>query len=229
MGKPNIILLHGALGSVQQLQPLAEILSVPYHVHMFNFQGHGTEPSGAFGIEAFSEQLAVFIRTNGLSNVPIFGYSMGGYVALNYFIQHPENTAKLVTLGTKFAWTLESAQKEVAFLNPSFLEEKVPAYATKLQQLHSGIGWKNLLQKTADMMLSLGKNPLLTANNLAAVNNEVLVCVGGADKMVSNQESEAYSSYLKNGFLRVLPSVEHPIEKAPLATISQMLQDQFFI
>lgn len=40
----HLILLHGALGSKDQLQPLATALERHFQVHIFNFSGHGGRP-----------------------------------------------------------------------------------------------------------------------------------------------------------------------------------------
>jgi len=79
-----IILLHGALGSANQLQPLAEALESNFEVHTFNFSGHGGRPFGnkQFSISLFSEQINEYMQVSGISRAPVFGYSMGGYAAM---------------------------------------------------------------------------------------------------------------------------------------------------
>ena len=53
----NLLLLHGALGSKDQLQPLMERLSGAWKIHAFNFAGHGGEPlPEQFSIEYFAKQ-----------------------------------------------------------------------------------------------------------------------------------------------------------------------------
>jgi esterase/lipase len=39
----DILLLHGAIGAKDQLQPLADALKDRYIVHTLNFSGHGGE------------------------------------------------------------------------------------------------------------------------------------------------------------------------------------------
>lgn len=38
-----LLLLHGAIGATDQLEPLAAELNSYYDVHMLNFPGHGEE------------------------------------------------------------------------------------------------------------------------------------------------------------------------------------------
>ena len=53
-GMKNIVLLHGAIGAKDQLQPLADLLKNDFIVHVFNFSGHGGKPFAEehFSIEA---------------------------------------------------------------------------------------------------------------------------------------------------------------------------------
>lgn len=86
---------------------------------------------------------------------------MGGYVALWLAHQHPERVRKIVTLGTKFDWSPESARLEVKKLDAEKILEKVPAFALILETRHAPNDWKQLLSRTSTMMLALGSDPLL--------------------------------------------------------------------
>jgi pimeloyl-ACP methyl ester carboxylesterase len=216
-----LLLLPGALGAASQLEPLAKELK-PYFeaVYPLNFAGHGgkgqlTETS-AFGIEAFAEEVLQWMAQEQISQAHFFGYSMGGYVALWLALNHPQRVSSILTLGTKFAWTAESAAKEVRMLDPEKIAEKVPAFARELEDRHAPNDWKLLLSRTAGMMLNLGNNPLLQHGQLAALELPVRVCVGDRDNMVTLDETAAAYRSLKNSTLAVLPATPHPIEKADL-------------
>jgi pimeloyl-ACP methyl ester carboxylesterase len=123
-----MLLLHGALGAKSQFEPLLSLLPAPVPVHSFNLAGHGGEPfpQGAFSIEDFAQQLLEWLDAQGLPTVRVFGYSMGGYVALEAARQHPARFSKIFTLATKFDWTPETARQETAKLNPEVIAQKVP-------------------------------------------------------------------------------------------------------
>ena len=109
--KPNLILLHGALGCADELATLKAILSEQFNIHSFDFDGHGTNTSNLdFSIDLFSENLNCFIEEHDLAPCHVFGYSMGGYVALKLASTDPEKIGKIVTLGTKFDWTPETGR-----------------------------------------------------------------------------------------------------------------------
>ncbi|MBK8706376.1 MAG: hypothetical protein IPN33_24315 [Saprospiraceae bacterium] len=54
----SLILLHGAIGSKDQLAALKNLLSSHYEVYDLNFSGHGSKPvDGNFSIPAFAEEV----------------------------------------------------------------------------------------------------------------------------------------------------------------------------
>ena len=132
----NIILLHGAIGAKDQLEPLAvELKQQGYNVFMLNFSGHGQIPFQIhFSIEQFALELEQFIEANNLQRPTVFGYSMGGYVALYLAKQQPNILGNIIILGTKFEWSPAIAQKEVKMLDSKTIMEKVPKFAEALQK-----------------------------------------------------------------------------------------------
>ena len=65
--KPNLLLLHGALGSSQQLAELKSLLSDNYSVHSINFEGHGGLPSSTeFSIDLFVKNTLDYLRENSI-------------------------------------------------------------------------------------------------------------------------------------------------------------------
>src|SRR5687768_6245802 len=101
----QLLLLHGAIGSSEQLKPLADNLSKDFHVHLFDFPGHGGKPLPAgFSIQFFAESVVEYLNKNNLLKVSVFGYSMGGYVAMYLAKHYPLLIDHVITLATKFEW-----------------------------------------------------------------------------------------------------------------------------
>lgn len=225
-----ILLLHGALGSATQLSALKENLKKGgAQVYTLNFSSHGGLPSSArgFGIEVFADEVLDFLNRHTLQRVHIFGYSMGGYVALWLAHHHPEKVRSIVTLGTKFDWTVGAAEKEVKKLNPEKIAEKVPDFAKVLEERHHPEDWKMLMNKTANMMIDLGMHPLLVPAILKSIKTKTLICLGDTDDMVDRSYSEEVARFLSNADFRLLPQTPHLLERTDLHRLTTILTTFF--
>lgn len=225
----NLIILHGALGAQSQFEQLAAALSDNFKIYTLDFDGHGTK-SGMetnFSIERFAQNLHDFMQENQLHKPLIFGYSMGGYVALKLESQHPGSLEKLVTLGTKFDWNPESAEKESKMLNPGKIEEKVPAFAAYLESLHGANEWKTVLHRTAAMMLELGNNPALKPEDLRQIEIPVTLLRGSKDNMVTAEETQHVRELLIHAAYHELANWQHPINLVPSKELAQELLSSY--
>lgn len=221
----HLILLHGALGSKDQLQPLATALEHHFQVHTFNFSGHGGRlfPDKNFSIPLFSEQIDEYMQETGISQAAVFGYSMGGYAAMHLARQFPPKVTRLITLATKFHWDEKTTAREVKMLDGKTIQEKVPAFAAQLQQRHAPNDWLVLLEKTSQLLTDLGKQNTLQLEDYATITTPCLVLLGDRDKMVTLDETMAVYKQLPNAQCGVLPGTPHAFEQAPLALLAQLI------
>jgi pimeloyl-ACP methyl ester carboxylesterase len=222
----DLVLLHGALGARTQLDPLAEALQPAFHIHQLDFEGHGNAaPRGrTFRVQHFGENVIDLIDSLGLERVRLFGYSMGGYVAVHLAMTRPDRIDRVATLGTKFRWDPATAARDVARLNPDTIRAKVPRFADTLAARHDGAGgWERVLADTADLLRELGDNPLLTDATLAAITQPVRVIVGDQDTTVSVEESTTIARTLAAGSLTVLPDTPHPVEQVKVDVLARVL------
>lgn len=131
----NFLLLHGALGNKNQFLALEQFLQPHFKVYALNFSGHGGSVfDGEFSMDTFEKDVLRFMKNNSIEKTHIFGYSMGGYVALKLTLDFPEKIQKIMTLGTKINWNPEAAAKEIKMLDPKKIAEKVPAFAENLKK-----------------------------------------------------------------------------------------------
>jgi pimeloyl-ACP methyl ester carboxylesterase len=221
----SILLIHGALGAGPQLVPLQAALGDECPSEVIELEGHGNTPSSEskFEMPRFVAQLRRHIEQQE-APASIFGYSMGGYVALLLAAESPELVSRVTTLATKFDWTPDGAMKETARLNPAKIREKVPAFAAQLEERHRGAGgWEAVLSKTAAMMTGLGDKPLVDAEVLSRIAQPVRLLIGSKDNVVSVDETAAAARHLVNGEHVVLEGVPHPIEQVPLDLLAQQI------
>lgn len=224
-----LLLLHGALGAESQFKPLLPLLPANLPVYSFNLSGLGglPLPEGPFRIAHFVEQLLTWLDEQPFKKVRVFGYSMGGYVALEAARQKPERFSGIFTLATKFSWSPEIAAHEVSRLNPEIISLKVPVFAQALQQRHAPQDWQEVMRRTAQMMLELGENPILTPEKLAKIAVPVTIAVGDQDQMVTVAESRNAAKTIPGAGFEILPNTRHPLEQLDWPRLATSLQDFF--
>lgn len=225
----NLIILHGALGAKCQFEQLIPQLTNHFKVYTLDFSGHGTKSGDEmdFSIEQFAKDLKEFMIENELQKPLVFGYSMGGYVALKLESMEPNSFEKIVTLGTKFNWNPESAEKEARMLNAEKIEEKVPAFGAYLKSLHGENAWKIVLPKTAKMMLELGNKPALSPDDFQQIQLPVLLLRGEKDAMVTEAETTIARYLLANGSYQEVAEWQHPINLVPSDQLVQQLLSSY--
>lgn len=210
----TILLLHGAIGATDQLSQLQEELADSFSVLMLNFSGHGGSPytTEVFSIEFFATEVIAFLDKQKISSIHIFGYSMGGYVAMYLAKHHSERVNKIITLATKFNWDETIALNETKMLNADKIEAKLPDFAAALQKRHAPNDWKIVLQKTAAMLVEMGNDNPLKPEDYPGIQHQVLLMLGDRDKMVTLDETVDVYKNLPTAQLAVLPNTAHPIE-----------------
>lgn len=224
--KQAIILLHGGLGSISQMEPIAQKLSSFFDVYPLNFSGHGGKPfSESFSIQEFSTELQDLISSLPETQKPVtvLGYSMGGYVAAFTALQFPELFSRLITLATKWEWDETTAQKECNQLDAAKIEAKVPMFAIDLEKRHSPNDWKILVSKSADLINRLGKQPAIDPDSLNLLQIPVLFISGDKDKTVPAEETTRIFRKSPNASMAILPFTSHPFEKVDTDLLVQYI------
>lgn len=97
-GNP-LIILHGLFGSLDNWQTLAKSFSQHFKVYIVDQRNHGKSPhSTIFDYPTLANDLTNFIQQNQLTNSYIIGHSMGGKVAMQFALEHPEKLSKLIVV-----------------------------------------------------------------------------------------------------------------------------------
>jgi pimeloyl-ACP methyl ester carboxylesterase len=223
-----VILIHGALGSGSQVAPLHALLSGNRDAHVLELEGHGDTPSHSsrYSIDGFAQNVKEFMAARDIARAVLFGYSMGGYLALYVAAVLPELVASVVTLGTKFAWTPDIAARETSRLDPATIRAKVPKFAEQLERRHAGAGgWEVVLAKTATLMRELGARPTVDSALLARIQQPVRLIVGDRDSVVTIDETLAAVRGMACAEFGVLPNTPHPLEQVRLPFLASILKD----
>jgi pimeloyl-ACP methyl ester carboxylesterase len=96
-GRP-MILLHGGLGSGEMFGPILPTLAERHQVIAVDLQGHGrtADIDRPLDVRLMADDVGALIEHLGLVKPDVVGYSLGGGVALQTAIRHPESVGRLV-------------------------------------------------------------------------------------------------------------------------------------
>ncbi len=218
----NLLLLHGALGSARQLKPLQERMGGI----AIDLTGHGDReiPLGVLTFDHFIADIDRAFAEQKWKSAHLFGYSMGGYVALLYAAKYPERVESVATVGTKLLWTEEGLQKELRKLDPDMMEAKVPAFANALAEVHGRDRWRDVVKAIAKSMSELAAAPLLTREVCSRIECQVLLCVGDGDTTAVPHDTRIFASGLKRANVEVLRNTRHPFEEVDMNVLEKLLE-----
>ena len=223
----NLIMLHGAIGNAQQLFPLKDRLKSDFDVHVLEFDGHGAKARSSaeapFSVEGFVHELEAYIISIG-TPVHLFGYSMGGFIALLTSTRVGPAIASITTLGTKLLWNAREAEKEVKQLDPIKIKEKVPAFFHALEQRH-GKYWIDVLDRTSNFLKELGENNPIIKEYMSRIHCPVQLLLGDKDEMVTEEETMEVVNWISGAEFKILPDTPHPIEKVSTDFLAHIIKD----
>ncbi len=151
-GEP-LILLHGGVGGIEMFGPNLPELAKTRRVIAVDLQAHGrtADIDRPLRFELMAEDLAALLKHLGIETADIIGYSLGGGVALQTAIRHPEVVRKLVIVSAAFkreGWYPE-VLASMAQMGPAAAEgmKQSPLY-----NLYPGVDWARLFTKLGDLL-----------------------------------------------------------------------------
>jgi esterase len=94
---PPLFMLHGLLGSMDNWRGQAQKLSSHFNVITPDLRNHGHSPHLAgMRYKDMAEDVLALADDLGISSFDLLGHSMGGKVAMNLALNHPERLNKLI-------------------------------------------------------------------------------------------------------------------------------------
>lgn len=237
-----LVLIHGTSSSLNTWDSLTNLLSANsiknkriIRMDMPGFGLTGPSPENAYSYAYFSMFLDSFLNKLQVKSCILAGNSLGGGIAWNYTLAHPEKVKKLIlidasgyprknekgSIGFKIASipvvnnlllfitpkALVKKSLETVFFDKSFITE---ATITRYHDLLLSEGNRRAT-------LSLFQHPL--QQNTAAIiniNTPTLILWGEQDQLISVANAYQFKKDIKGSILEVYKGVGHiPMEEAP--------------
>jgi pimeloyl-ACP methyl ester carboxylesterase len=179
-GRP-LVLLHGAYMTVDAMGPILPGLAETRRVIVPEMQGHGrtADIDRPIAYEGMADDVAALIRHLGIDEADIFGFSMGGGVALQLAIRHPGSVRRLVAASASF--TSDGAQPELNEMVPGITPESFagsPIEEAYLKVAPNPEDFPQLVEK----LKRLDTTPFAwPAEDVRGIEAPTMVVVGDAD------------------------------------------------
>lgn len=113
---PDVMLVHGlGLSSMKTWTYQIPALARKYRVHAYDVRGFGESdnPLGKYSVQQHAYDLYELLKTLKLERVILVGFSMGGWISLQFVLDHPEMVRGLVLSCTTSGLRPEGARKFV--------------------------------------------------------------------------------------------------------------------
>ncbi len=103
-GGVPVVLLHGAYMSTGAMQPLLSDLAKSRQIIAVDLQGHGrtADVDRPLQYEQMADDVAALMEHLGVSQADVAGYRMGGSIALQVAMRHPDRVRKVVAASGQY-------------------------------------------------------------------------------------------------------------------------------
>jgi len=217
-GQP-LVVLPGSFWTIEAMGELVPQLATTRRVIAVELQGHGhtADIDRPLSFESMADDIAALITSLGLEQADLFGYSLGGGVALQTAIRHPEVVRKLALASTAFkrdGWYPEDLAAMSAISAEAFAG--TPIHDAYLRTSPKPDAWPTVVAKVRQLVTS---DYDWTAG-VAALKTPTLILVGDADGLRLAHEVEFFGllgggqadgdlAGLPRASLAVLPATTH--------------------
>lgn len=124
-----LVLLHGLSDSSALWAPLMPEFSRHYRTIAMDLRGHGysDKPDMPYSIRLFSEDLLGFLQELEIPQAHLLGLSMGGAMAQQFALDHPERVCSLILLST-FSYCDPDVQNTLRGIRERVVNGGLPAF-----------------------------------------------------------------------------------------------------
>ena len=94
---PPLIILHGLFGMLDNWRTIARMLEGKYQCILMDLRNHGRSPHDhEMNYQVMSADLLAWMEEKSLDHAFVMGHSMGGKVAMQFALTHPDKVDKLI-------------------------------------------------------------------------------------------------------------------------------------
>jgi pimeloyl-ACP methyl ester carboxylesterase len=205
-----LVVLHGAHMNLQTMGRIIPLLAKTHRVYALELQGHGrtTDIDRPITYQNLADDVAAFMQALGLEKADVFGYSMGGTVALQLAIRHRAKVDRLIVASVSY----DEAGWQPAFkaLVPQMTREMFAPFENEWRKLApNSEGYAAFIDK----MIALEHEPMSWGKDIGSMKTPALIISGDADT-ATLEHTVAMFRFLGGG---VMGDMGQPLPAARLA------------
>lgn len=239
---PVLVLLHGSNASLHTWEPWVARLGSKYRIISLDQIGHGLtgpNPTGQYDAAAFVGTLDVLLNKLGVTRFTLAGNSMGGWVAWEYALVHPDKVTHLVLIDAGGAAVSRSPPPALAFriaqsplfapvvpyITPRFMvanayfnsvEKKAVVTDEAVTRTWELLRYPGNRAATIIRQQAFPKRPPATPAQMARLTMPTLILWGGNDTTLPPAGAEWFAAKIPGSTKIVYPGVGHlPMEETP--------------
>lgn len=238
---PVVVLIHGVGDQASVWSKSIAPLSAKHRVIALDLIGfgHSDKPLLDYRVDTFVDFLTGFLNALNVSRASLVGNSLGGWVAAQYALRHPESVDRLVlvdaaglaekggTINKKIANAFRlSARDDYRYLSPlTFYDKKFhPTEAfldyAMTERVRRGDGYT--ITRT---MASITRGDGILNNRLGAILAPTLIVWGRADGLIPISVAHRFNSEIKGSRLAILEKCGHVPEIECPSALNAVLLD----
>ena len=176
-GSP-LIMLHGGVGASEMFGDNLAALAATRQVIAVHLQGHGrtADIDRPLSYELMADDIAAMLKYLKINRADILGYSLGGGVALQTAIRHPQAVRKLVTISTparRAGWYPEVLEgfNQMGPQAAQYMEQ------SPLYRMYPDVKWVELFTKLGELL----RQDYDWSKQVSAIRSPVLIAFADAD------------------------------------------------
>lgn len=187
-----LVLLHGGVGASEMFGPNLAALARGRRVLAVHLQGHGRSPDSERPLryESMADDIAALAAQQGLAQIDLLGYSLGGGVALQTAVRHPRLVRRLALVSTAMRHSGWFPEVRQAFAGMTAGAALVAANLRQspLAQLHPLVDWERLLGKLGALLAQ----DYDWSDGVAALETPTMLVFADADSITPEHMVEFY-------------------------------------
>lgn len=227
-GAPPLVVLHGALGSTAlETDRLVRVWETSFHVYALDLLGHGRSdalPDRLPTWPDFTAGALALLDHFDLHDARLFGFSMGGGVALAAALERPERVARLAVHGVNVQWNADEVERMVGPMDVDRMERDHPFWARRLAEVHGAERWPHLVRQMIAFTRTL-PDAHLPDERLRQLGVPALVSTGDADRYFDVRHAVGLYRALPDARLWVIPGLDHPLQGVDVAPFAETVGD----